>query len=324
MKRSAPADARGGERPPSRAGPSVGSRALARLQLVGTGACFGLMAVLARRLSRGAGGFTAGQLAVVRFVVGAVVSLAVFRLRPGLYRPHNIRLLVSRGLSGGLVVVLYFAALARIPAGEAGLLYNLFPIIATGMSFFTFGERPTVHLGLALLLATGGVALVLGEGALRVGVGWGEAAALASAVFAATSANVIRAMRGTDNAPTIFFWFCVAGLPVVLPFALDPWPPLGAAWGLAVVMALAAWIAQLLMTHAYGALSISEAAVWLQLTPIAQYALAVPLLGERPGLAGLAGVVLGVAGVAYGTALGQRRAPPPRAPTSEALGGEPR
>ena len=283
------------------------SRGLARLQLAASAVSFGLMAVLARRLSRGVHGFTAGHLSVVRFAVGALVSLAIFRLRPGLYRPRNVRLLISRGLSGGLVVVLYFAALARIPAGEAGLLYNLFPIIATGMSFFTFGERPTIHLGLALLAATGGVALVLGEGALRVGIGWGEAAALAAAVFAATSANVIRAMRGTDNAPTIFFWFCVAGLPVVLPFALDPWPALGPSWGIAVLMALAAWIAQTLMTNAYGALSVSEAAVWLQLTPIAQYALAVPLLGERSSLAGLVGVVLGVAGVAYGTALGHRR-----------------
>ncbi len=291
---------------------------MARLQLVGSGVCFGLMAVLARRLSRGAHGFTAGHLAVIRFVVGALLSLAVFRLRPGLYRPRNVRLLVSRGLSGGLVVVLYFAALARIPAGEAGLLYNLFPIIATGMSLFTFGERPTIHLALALLLATGGVALVLGEGALRVGVGWGEAAALASAVFAATSANVIRAMRGTDNAATIFFWFCVAGLPVVLPFALDPWPALGESWGTAFLMALAAYAAQLLMTHAYGVLSVSEAAVWLQLTPISQYALAVPLLGERPGLAALVGVVLGVAGVAYGTVLGQRR--PPEAASVAAKG----
>jgi drug/metabolite transporter (DMT)-like permease len=249
---------------------------------------------------------------VVRFVVGALVSLAVFQLRPGLYRPRNVRLLVSRGISGGLVVVLYFAALARIPAGEAGLLYNMFPIIATAMSFFTFGERPTVHLVLALLLATGGVALVLGEGALHVGVGWGEAAALAAAVFAATSANVIRAMRGTDNAPTIFFWFCLAGLPVVVPFALDPWPALGPAWILAILLALSAFAAQVLMTQAYGALSVPEAAVWLQLTPIAQYALAVPLLGERPTLAGLAGVTLGVAGVAYGTVLGHRaRAPLP-------------
>jgi drug/metabolite transporter (DMT)-like permease len=265
------------------------------------------MAVLARGLSRGPGAFTAGHLSVVRFVVGAAVSGLAFALRPGLYRPSNYRLLVSRGISGGLVVVLYFAALARIPAGEAGTLYNLFPVIATAMSLFTFRERPTAHLWLGLLLATAGVVLVLGDGALRVAVGWGEAAAVAAAVFAATSANVIRAMRGTDNAPTIFFWFCVAGLPVVLPFALSPWPALGWPWAVAGVMALAAFAAQVLMTEAYGALSVSEAAIWLQLTPIAQYALALLLLGERPVPGALLGTGLAVAGVAYGTVRGTRR-----------------
>jgi drug/metabolite transporter (DMT)-like permease len=288
------------------------ARVVARLELLASGACFGLMAVLARRLSRAEGLFTAGHLSVVRFVVGALVSLLVFRLRPGTYRPRNYRLLVSRGLSGGLVVVLYFWALARIPAGEAGLLYNLFPVIATGMSFFTFGERPTLHLLAALALATSGVALVLGRGALDVGVGLGELSALAAAVFAATSANVIRAMRGTDNAPTIFFFFCLAGLPVVLPFALDPWPS-----AVAAVVGLAAFAAQVLMTEAYGALSVSEAAVWLQLTPIAQYLLAWPILGERPSAVGLAGVLLAMGGVAYGTALGHRavrEAPRPEPP----------
>jgi drug/metabolite transporter (DMT)-like permease len=287
-------------------------RLRARLELVASGICFGLMAVLARRLSRAPGLFTAGHLSVVRFVVGAAVSLALFAARPGTYRPHNYRLLVSRGLSGGIVVVLYFWALARIPAGEAGLLYNLFPVIATGMSFFTFGERPTLHLVAGLALATSGVVLVLGGGGLTLRLGVGELAAIAAAVFAATSANVIRAMRGTDNAATIFFFFCLAGLPVVLPFALDPWPTDPAAWGGAVLVGLAAFGAQILMAQAYGALSVSEAAVWLQLTPIAQYLLAWPLLGELPTARGAVGVLLAVAGVAYGTLLGRRaaRAPP--------------
>ena len=131
-------------------------------------------------------------------------------------------------------------------------------------------------------------------------------------MFAAVSANVIRAMRGTDNSPTIFFWFCVAGLPVVLPFALDPWPAPGLAYGTAALVALSAFAAQVLMADAYGSLSVSEAAVWLQLTPVAQYALAIPLLGERPTALGLAGVVLGVTGVAYGTALGHRARSTPR------------
>ncbi len=281
-------------------------RTLARLELLGSALCFGLMAVLARRLSRGPGGFTAGHLSEVRFAVGALVSLAAFRARPGLYRPRNYRLLVWRGVSGGLVTVLYFLALSRIAAGEAGLLYNLFPVIATAMSLVTFGERPTVHLWLALGLATAGVVLVLGEGTLSLRLGVGQALALAAAVFGATSANIIRAMRGTDNAPTIYFFFCLAGLPVAAPFALGPWPTAPGPWLLAVAMGLSAFCAQVLMTEAYGTLSVPEAAVWLQLTPIAQYLVAVPLLGEPMSAVATAGVLVGVAGVAYGSALGSR------------------
>ena len=278
---------------------------------MGSALAFGLMAVLARRLSTGPDRFSAGQLSVVRFAVGAAVSLLVFRLRPGLYRPRNLRLLVSRGLSGGVVVVLYFWALARIPAGEAGMLYNLFPAVATVMALRMLHERPTPALGAAILLATAGVVLVLGNGTLDLGLGWGEASALGAAFFAAVSANVIRAMRGTDNAPTIFFFFCLAGLPVVLPFALDPWPGGAVPWALAVAMALSAFAAQVLMTEAYGALSVAEAAAWLQLTPIAQYLLAALILGERVTAVGLLGILVSVAGVAWATMLLPRRSAAP-------------
>jgi drug/metabolite transporter (DMT)-like permease len=296
----------------TRADPAARARKLrARLLLLGSAASFGLMAVLARRLSRGPGGFSAGQLTMIRFVVGAAVSLVAFRLRPGLYAPQNRRLLWTRGISGGIVVVLYFLALQRIPAGEAGMLYNLFPVIAIAMSIRAFGERPTIHLALALVLATAGVVLVLGDGTLRLGLGAGEALAVAAACFAAFSSVTIRAMRATDNSATIFFYFCLGGFPVALPFALGHWPGAGGPWALAAVMALAAFAAQVMLAEAYGPLSISEAAVWLQLTPLAQYLLGAAILGERVTAAGALGIVIGIAGVAYGTIRGHRPAASP-------------
>ena len=282
-------------------------RLVARLELVGSALCFGLMAILARKLTLPGMGFTAGHLSVIRFVVGALLSLAAFGLIPGLYKPSNYRLLVTRGLSGGAVVALYFYALAHIPAGEAGILYNMFPVIAVVMSLVLFRERPTIHLWLAILGASLGVVVVLGQGHGGLGFGRGELAALAAAVFAAASANAIRAVRHTDNAATIYFFFCLAGLPVVIPFALTALPGGLLPWLLALLMSLLAYGGQLLMSQAYGTLAVSEAAVWLQLLPIVQYLLAVPLLGERATGAGLAGVLITVAAVAYGTVLGHRK-----------------
>jgi drug/metabolite transporter (DMT)-like permease len=289
----------------------AGSRGRARLLLVGSALCFGLMAVLARRLSHGLGAFTAGQLSVIRFALGAGLSLLAFRLRPGLHAPRRRRLLWTRGLSGGVVVVLYFLALARIPAGEAGMLYNLFPVAATAMSIVAFGERPTIHLVIGILAATAGVVLVLGGGSLSLGLGVGEGLAIAAALFAAFSSVVIRAMRATDNAPTIFFFFCLGGLPVALPFALGAWPHGAQAWGswgLAALMGLAAFGAQVLMSEAYGTLTIGESAAWLQITPLAQYLLALPLLGEPVTAIGAMGILVGVAGITWATAFGHRRA----------------
>jgi drug/metabolite transporter (DMT)-like permease len=54
---------------------------------------------------------------------------------------------------------------------------------------------------------------------------------------------------------------------------------------------------------------VAEAAVWLQLMPIATYLLAVPVLGEPVSGSGLGGVLLTVAGVIYGTILGHKKAP---------------
>ena len=93
-------------------------------------------------------------------------------------------------------------------------------------------------------------------------------------------------------------------------FALDTWPTGLVPWMLAVAMGLAAFAAQVLMTEAYGVLSIPEAAVWLQLTPISQYLLAWPFLGEPANAVGIAGTFLGVAGVAWGTVKGHRPARP--------------
>ena len=280
----------------------------ARTQSFASAMLFGVMAALTRIATQG--GFSAGQIALIRFAAGIGLTLTLFAARPGTFAPVQHRLLFTRGALGGLAAFLYFVALSRIPAGEATLLNNTFPILATVIAFFTLRERPTVHLALGLVVASIGVFLVLGGGTGSFGLGWGELAGIASAILGAGAVNAIRALRATDNAPTIFFAFCVGGLIVSVPFALGTWPSHLGLWALALLgVGGSSFGAQMLMTQAYGGLSVPEAAIWQQLTPVASYLWALLLLDEHLAPLGMLGVLLGVAGVVYGSVLGRRHAP---------------
>ncbi len=278
-------------------------RPRARAYLFGAGVLFGLSAVLARLAATS--GMNGGQITFVRFAFGIAAVGILFAARPGTFRPVRRWLLVSRGLFGGLAALLYFLSIERIPAGEATLLNNTFPIWAVVLSFFLLDERPTIHLAVALALASAGVFLVLGGGGFRLGLGTGEALGILSAISGGAAITSIRALRATDNAPTIFFAFAVGGLAVSAPFAFGSWPSNLLPYVATLGVGLVAFLAQLLMTEAYGALSVPEAAIWQQLTPIASYLWAITI-GESFGWTTVVGVLLGVAGVVYGSVLGHR------------------
>ncbi len=275
----------------------------ARLLLFGAGVLFGLSAVLARFASLA--GMSGGQVTLARFAVGMAAVAGLFVARPGTFRPVRRWLLVSRGAFGGLAALLYFLSIERIPAGEATLLNNTFPIWGVLLSLFLLGERPTIHLAVALALASGGVFLVLGGRGMHLHLGTGEVLGIVSAMAGGFAVTSIRALRATDNAPTIFFAFAVGGFAVSIPYGLSPWPSSAVPYVATLAVGVVAFLAQLLMTEAYGTLSVPEAALWQQLTPVASYLWALTL-GERIGVTTVLGVLLGVAGIVYGSVLGHR------------------
>jgi drug/metabolite transporter (DMT)-like permease len=249
----------------------------------------------------------AGQVIVVRFSFGLAAVVTIFRLKPGTFRPARWDLLAARGLFGAISGLLYFMAIREVSAGEATLLNSQFPIWAVLISLFLLGERPTVHLAIALAIASAGVFLVLGGGQARFQLGRGEVLGLVSAVFGGMAVTAIRFLRASAKvpAPTVFFAFAVGGILVGLPASGGAWPTSPTAWLAALAVGVTAFIAQLTMTEAYGQLSVAEAAIWQQLTPIASYLWGF-LLGEQVTPTAALGILLGVAGVVYGSVLGHR------------------
>ena len=303
---------------PLRSAGRLASRAGARALLFTSGVFFGLSALLARIAASGPAGMTGAQATVVRFALGLAAVVTLFRLRPGTFRPVQKGLLVSRGLFGGISALLYFVSISLISAGEATLLNNTFPIFAVVVSFFFLGERPTFHLAIALVVASAGVFLVLGGG-VHFELGLGELLGILSGLAGGCAVASIRKLRSTDNALTIFSAFSVGGLLVALPFSWSRWPTAPVTWLAAFGVGVAAFVAQLCMTEAYGQLDVAEAAVWQQLTPIATYLWAM-LIGEQITFVTMTGVLLGVAGVVYGSLLGHRPSQP-GSPEADAAAG---
>lgn len=277
----------------------------ARTLLFLSGVLFGLSAVLTKVATRGPEGMSGAQATTVRFAFGLLFVVVLFRLRPGTFRPVKRWLLVSRGLFGGFAALLYFIAISLIPPGEATLLNNTFPIWGVIVSFFVLHERPTIHLAAALVVASAGVFLVMGGGHATFHLGLGQWVAILSAVSGGFAVTSIRALRATDNAPTIFFAFSVGALVVSAPFSGGAWPRTPVPWLAGAGVGVVAFGAQLLMTEAYGELSVPEAAIWQQLNPIASYAWGLTI-GERITIWTVVGVLLGALGVAYGAVLGHR------------------
>jgi drug/metabolite transporter (DMT)-like permease len=280
-------------------------RTRARVLLFVAAVFFGLAAILVKIAARA--GMSGGQVTLVRFLIGLGAVVAVFRARPGTFRPARWDLLAARGGFGGVSALLYFLAIQRIPVGEATLLNGTFPFWAILLSIFLLGERPTVHLAIALAIAGAGVFLVLGGGQPTFRLGTGEVLGLVSAISGGAAVTAIRTLRASANVPaaTVFFAFALGGITVGLPSVADAWTASPVAWAAAAGVGASAFVAQLAMTEAYGQLAVPEAALWQQLTPIASYLWGFALGEAITGTTAI-GILLGVGGVVYGSILGHR------------------
>lgn len=269
---------------------------------------FGLMAYLAKHASRRVGG---GQVAFVRFAVGlaAVGFQALVRRAP--LRPVRHDLLFLRGFFGGIAVLMYFLSIARLPVGTATLLNYTAPVFTATFAALFLRERLPARNALAMGIAGAGVVLVVyGQGkALGGAYGW-QAIALLSAVAAGAAVTAIRAARRTDGAWEVFTAFCLIGMACTAPSALSSWKaPDATAWALLVSVGLIAVVAQVLMTHALGAIEAATSGIISQLTVITALAMGHWLDDEPVTALALVGALLVIAGVS--AAARERPSPSP-------------
>src|SRR5690348_13367732 len=169
---------------------------------LGSGAAFGAMAVFGKLAYQQ--GATVGTLLAVRFSLAAALfwaAIAAWRARDALDVPGARDILIGLGLGAGgyaLQAGCYFAALQRVDASLLALLVFTFPGIVAVAAIALGRERADSRRLAALVVAFGGLTLLVagGAGALDpLGAALGMIAAVTYSAYILVSEGIARRVR---------------------------------------------------------------------------------------------------------------------------------
>jgi drug/metabolite transporter (DMT)-like permease len=239
---------------------------------------------------------------------GCVFAIAVAvarreRLMPP--RDQWARLFLFAMLNYGVFIVLSTEAQVYLQSSEAVVLTYTLPIWASLLAWPLLGERPSWRQVLALVLAIGGVVLLVGAGS--VGMGWGQLPGVAMALAAAVlfGLGTVLAKRTPLTLPpaTSVAWQVGMGTAVVgslAVFETADWSRVTpAGW------ACVAYVATIPMTVAYLAwfralrlVPASMAATTVLVSPMVGVLGSTLVLGETLGPRQVVALGLTLAGVA--------------------------
>jgi drug/metabolite transporter (DMT)-like permease len=287
------------------------------LMCVGSAAAFGAMAVFGKlAYATGVGVLT---LLLVRFALSSAALWAIYAARrPAAALPRGRPLAVGLGLGAigyTAQAALYFTALTRIDAGLTALVLYLYPAFVTIGAVALGRDRLDRVRVAALLLAFGGLVLVLfsdGAGAPdAVGVALALASALAYTGYILTSETAL-----TDTEPlSLSALVCTGATGTLVVAALASgtvdfgFDAIGWLW-LVAIAAVSTVLAILLFFAGIRRVGPSRASIISTVEPLVTVGLAFAVFGEQLAAAQLAGGALVLTSVVLLQTLGGDPEPP--------------
>ncbi len=232
---------------------------IAIVLMLGSGLFMGSVAATVKFLSDDIPVF---EIVFFRNFTGGLLVLAILLKRRINPLGNNRRVLVIRGVSGTLGVVMYFYAISNLILADAVMLNRTSPFFVIILSSVFLHEklkRLQIH---ALLLAFVGIILISRP---RLDVSFFPAAvALLSAVFAGTAYTTLRHLRHTDTPFVIVFYFTMVSSLCMIPImVMGQWEtPDGSQWIILLGLGFIGLAGQHLMTTAYRFAKAGEVAIY--------------------------------------------------------------
>jgi drug/metabolite transporter (DMT)-like permease len=252
------------------------------------------------RLAKAEGGLTTSNVAFFRFLIGAVAAVTLARARGEGLRPKSRLWFVLRGTFGAVAVWLFFYGIAEVGLAKGAIYFHTYPMWAALIATVVLGERLTLGVVGAAVVAFGGLALVMWpQGGIGT-VAPADMIALSGGVFAGVAIVSIRKMRATDSSLVVFLSLGIFGMLVTAPATVASPPDAGAAgWALVIGVGILATVGQLLLTWAYRHVRVGEAAPFAMLGPVISAAIGVLALDEDMSARALVGGAVVIAACTF-------------------------
>jgi drug/metabolite transporter (DMT)-like permease len=138
--------------------------------------------------------------------------------RCGLFplRGRQTKLLVARGIFGGIASICFFrAVLGGVPLATSTILLYTFPIFGAIFSWFLLGEKLDAKEVAAVFIAFGGMYIILNPAYQHAGLML--LFALLAGFLSGITVVIIRVLRREEDPLVIYFYFCLFLVFISLP-----------------------------------------------------------------------------------------------------------
>jgi drug/metabolite transporter (DMT)-like permease len=227
---------------------------------------------------------TIWQTGMARFLLGVALMPVLARALRLAQPAQELRLLLTRGVSGTVAFLMLIQAMMMIPLSIAMVLFYLWPVFTCLLSSWVAGEPTPKREWPLVVCALVGTAVILWPEKGGPGLSLGHFLALGSSAFAGHAVILIRRLRRSNDAFTIYYYYCVAGgLITAVPLLAQTGPILpgtGTGWLYLSAVALSAMIAQLVMNEGMKYLDASRTGSLMMIEVITAAAFGALWLGE--------------------------------------------
>lgn len=209
---------------------------------------FALMNVCIKQISH----LPATEVIVFRSIISLIISWVVLYREKVPLLGNNRKVLLLRGVFGGISLLMYFTTIQQIPLASAQTLQYLSPIFTAVFAIFIVKEKLSPLQLAFLLLSLLGVFLIQGFDS-RVSIFYAVLGIVAAA-FAGLAYNCIRKLKTTEHPMVIIFYFPLVCLPIAAVWSCFNWvKPVGWDWLFLILVGVFTQMAQYFMTKAYQA-----------------------------------------------------------------------